>query len=305
MRPKYGILDVAMNWEQLQTFHALLVQGSITKAAKVLSVHPTTITRRIAELEKFVGARLLKRKNNAYMPTMDGDKVLKIAGNMAEQARHFQQLQQGLNNEVSGTVRITTIESFIINCLLPHMPALRKKYPGLNLEFISSDLNLSFSRRETDLAIRFTKPNLMNIVSRKLGDVGFALYGNDNSNIDCTNLIDKEVDWVCYDDEFLFLPEAKWLLKNMRKTEPVIKSSNAGVLKRAIQVGLGVGVLPCYRGDSETELSRVSGPEPVVFREAWLLMHDDYRSNVRTRTVVNWIKEIFKLDSKLISGRSS
>ena len=292
-----------MNWEQLHTFHTLLAQGSITKTAKVLSVHPTTVTRRIAELEKFVGVRLLKRKNNSYMPTGDGDKALEIAHKMAEQVRIFQQFQEQLSDEICGTVRITTIESFVINCLLPHMPALRKKYPQLNLEFISSDLNLSFTRRETDLAIRFSKPSLMNTVSKKLGDVGFALYANRNSQQDWSGYSSDEIDWVSYDDEYLFLPEAKWLAKTMKKTKPIIKSTNAGVLKKAIQVGLGVGILPCYRGDSESALVRISGPEAVVSREAWLLMHDDYRSNPTTGCVIQWIADIFNAEQKLISGQ--
>lgn len=279
-----------------------MTQGSITKTAKALSVHPTTVTRRIAELEKFVGARLLKRINNSYKPTVHGDKALEIARKMAEQVRNFQRLQEQISDEICGTIRITAIESFVINCLLPHMPDLRKKYPQLNLEFISSDFNLSFTHRETDLAIRFSKPALINTVSRKLGEVGFALYANRDRQQDWSEISSEEIDWVGYDDEFQNLPEARWLADAMKKPVPVIKSTNAGVLKTAIRVGLGVGVLPCYRGDFDNGLRRISGSRPVVRREAWLLMHDDYRSNSTTGCVIDWITNIFETDQKQIAG---
>ena len=292
-----------MNWEKLQTFHTLATQGSIVKSAKILSVHPTTVSRRMVEIEKYIGARLIKRKGNQYITTNEGQKVFQIAENMAHQFNSLKQYKQSLNKEISGTVRITTIESFVVNCLLPRMPQLHKQYSQLNLEFISSDLNLSFSKRETDLAIRFSKPSLVNIVHRKLGAVGFALYANSESRIKPTDLSTDEINWVTYDEDYQSLPEARWLAGKMKKAEPIIKSSNAGILKKAIDVGLGVGILPCYRGDKDESLMRISGPEPIVQREAWLLMHDDYRNHPRTLCVINWISKIFNEDKNSISGK--
>ncbi len=292
-----------MNWEQLQTFHTVIIQGSIIKTAKVLSIHPTTVSRRIAEIEKRIGTRLLKREGNTYVATTDGQRVFEMADEMAKQVHFFEQFQESLNDEIMGTVRITAIESLVVNCLLPRMPELRKQHPRLNLEFISSDLNLSFKRRETDLAIRLSKPSLMNIISKKLGDVGFALYASASPKKDWSKVSYQDMDWVGYEDEYLFLSEAKWLAQKMKKSEPIIKSSNAGILKKAIKVGLGIGVLPCYRGDDDKSLVRISGPQPIVTREAWLLTHNDYRSHPKTCWVIDWITDIFKSDQKRISGQ--
>lgn len=293
-----------MKWEQLQTYYVLISQGSITRAARFLNVHPTTVSRHIAELEKQIGARLLKKKDGRYISTTDGENIFERASQMARQAWQIEKFSEKQSEEISGTVRITSIESFVSSCLLGKMRSLRKKYPALSLEFICNDQNLSFNKRETDLAIRLKKPSAMNIVVRKLGNVGFAVYGTSNSRrFRNKNLADIE-DWITYDDDYQHLPEAKWIQSKMKKTEPVIKSSDATVLISAIRSGLGVGILPCYRGDSDSTLVRIGKPRPVISREAWLLIHTDYRSNPKTCCVIDWITEVFAMDKKRISGEA-
>jgi len=292
-----------MRWEQLQTFYMLISQGSIARAAKLLNVHPTTVSRHIAELEKQIGARLLKKKDGRYISTTDGEHIFNRANQMAQEAWRIEKFSENQSEEISGTVRITSIESFVSGCLLGKMRLLRKKYPALSLEFICNDQNLSFNKRETDLAIRFKKPSAMNIVVRKLGNVGFAVYGKSSSRRFRTNNLPDIEDWITYDDDYQHLPEAKWIASKMKKTDPVIKSSNASVIIAAIRSGLGVGILPCYRGDSDSSLVRIGQSRPVISREAWLLIHTDYRSNPKTCCVIDWITEVFSREKKLISGK--
>ena len=291
-----------MRWEQLQTFYILISQGSIASAAKLLNVHPTTVSRHLAELEKQIGARLLKKKDGRYIATTDGESIYNRANQMAKEAWLIERFSENQSDEISGTVRITSIESFVSCCLVGRMRRLRKKYPALSLEFICNDENLSFNKRETDLAIRLKKPTMVNIVTRKLGNIGFALYGKSNTKrFNKPDLADIK-DWITYDDDYLHLPEAKWLSSKMKKTEPIIKSSNASVLIAAISSGLGVGVLPCYRGDTEPSLVRLGPTRPVISREAWLLIHTDYRSNPKTCCVIDWVSEVFSKDKNKISG---
>lgn len=291
-----------MKWEQLQTYYTLISLGSIPRAAKRLDIHPTTVSRHIAELEKEMGSRLLKKKGGRYLPTIDGKPVYARADMMARQAWRVQKFVENQGDEISGTVRITAIESLVSCCLVNQMPSLRKKYPALSLEYICNDQNLSFNRRETDLAIRLKKPQLVNIIKRKLGDIGFAVYAkSDTKRFRRANLADIS-DWITYDDDYQHLPEARWIQAKMNGSDPVMKSSDASVLTAAISSGLGIGILPCYRGDAEPTLSRIGPPGPVISREAWLLIHTDYHSNPKTCVVIDWLNGIFSRNKKQLSG---
>jgi len=291
-----------LNWEQIRTLYVLVNEGTIAKTAKILDVHPSTISRRIADLEKNTGARLVRKKQGVYASTSDGVDVYKKAQVMAEQAAWFERYKENSATEVTGTVRITSIESFVMCCLLPNLHKLRAEFPNLNLEFINSDLNLSFNKREMDVAIRFSKPSLMNTVSKRLGSVGFALYASTKINRSWLDFHVEEVDWISYDEDYLHLPESRWLIQKMKKQNPVITSSDAGTLRESISLGLGVGVLPCYSGDADNNLIRISGKKPVVTREAWLLAHSDYHSNPKTCRVIDWVRENFNHKATLIAG---
>ncbi len=291
-----------LNWEQIRTLYILVNEGTIAKTAKILDVHPSTISRRMAELEKNTGVRLVRKKSGMYVPTADGQDVYQKSRMMAEQAAWFERYRENSSAEVSGTVRVTSIESFVISCLLPHVLKLREQYPKLNLEFLSSDLNLSFNKREMDVAIRFSKPSLQNVVIKKLGNIGVALYASAQIDNDWSNYQSQDIDWITYEDDYQFLPEARWIAKNMKKSTPILKASDAGTLLATIKQGIGVGVLHCYTGDKDKDLIRISGKKPITSREAWLLVHADYRSNPKTCRVIEWLMDVFERDKKIIAG---
>ncbi len=291
-----------LNWEQIRTLYILVNEGTIAKTARLLDVHPSTISRRIADLEKNTGARLVTKRKGIYMPTTDGQDIYQKSRLMAEQAAWFERYRENSAKEISGTVRITSIESFVMYCLLPNVPELRQKYPKLNIEFIGSNLNLSFNKREMDVAIRFSRSSLVNTVTRKLGEVGVALYASAHVDKDWSSYKSKEIDWVTYDEDYSHLPEAKWLAKKMKKPNPIVRASDAGTHKEAINAGLGVGMLPYYSGDRDDSLVRISGEKLLVKYEVWLLAHTDYRSNPKTCRAIEWITEIFERDKAIITG---
>ena len=52
--------------------------------------------------------------------------------------------------------------------------------------------------------------------------------------------------------------------------------------------------MPCYRGAQNQSLVKLTGENPVVTREAWLMVHNDYRDSERIQKVMDWIIDIFK-----------
>ncbi len=292
----------AMNWDHIQTLYILFRLGTLAQAARELSIDPTTVSRRLTSLEKELGARLFTREEGRYIPTDIGHSLYEKAKAMAELAQSLDHLSNVHDDQISGNVRITAVESLVMDCLVPKLPPLRERFPNLNIQFVSTDLNLSLNKRETDIAIRFAKPNLLNIVTKKLADTGFSVYVASHLDNDWTQFSNKKTDWVTYEDEYAKLPEAQWMQKKMQKKEPALKSNDAGVLKMAIKVGLGVGALPCYRGDPDPSLIRISGPTPIVNREAWLLAPANYHSNPAIRTIVGWVQELFEQEQSLLRG---
>ena len=65
-----------LDWSNLQHFLALATTDSLPKAAERLGVNRTTISRRINDLEKAVGAKLFERRGQNLVLTQAGRDVL-------------------------------------------------------------------------------------------------------------------------------------------------------------------------------------------------------------------------------------
>ncbi len=72
-------------------------------------------------------------------------------------------------------------------------------------------------------------------------------------------------------------------------TEPVVRANQLEALRRLAVDGVGRAVLPLLMGEAEPGLARVSGPEPVVSRDLWLVIHPELRKTARVSAVVDWI----------------
>ena len=60
----------------------------------------------------------------------------------------------------------------------------------------------------------------------------------------------------------------------------------------AIRAGTGRGVLPCYVGDGDPLLERLTPPIPEIAAEYWIIVHRDLRRAACVRAVIDWVKAL-------------
>ncbi len=95
---------------------------------------------------------------------------------------------------------------------MPELASLYKNYPKIHLELFDCEENVSFSRKNTDIAIRIAKPKKQqHIVSKRLTRIGFALYGS-KRHIKMNKQLQNQQDcFLAYSDEYSHLPEMRWI----------------------------------------------------------------------------------------------
>ena len=289
----------ALDWEALRYFATAARTKSLSGAARALGVEHTTVGRRLTSLERSLGAALVERGPAGLLLTRLGRRVFRSAQEMERIAATI----AGLANAERTRVRVVVPTGFTA-LLTPHLQDLSRKEPTLSLEIVSSARRADLRKGEADLALRVGPIDDEGLVARKLGDVGSALYGSRSylsrrPKVDPDDLSGHAV--IGFHRSLAEMPAARWLAERCAGATIVLRSREAVDLLTAVKSGGGLAVLPCFLGDGEPTLVRLT-PQPIATRRLSLVYRRDGRLSPELRAVVSLIVESLRAHAKQLSG---
>src|SRR6185312_1802029 len=113
----------SLDWEDVRIFVALARHGSLSAAARAISVTHATISRRIESLQEALGERLIDRRQDGYVLTPAGTRALALATDMETAAAT---LSRGSSDDgLKGLVRVSV------------PPTLGQRFPAAELAKLS------------------------------------------------------------------------------------------------------------------------------------------------------------------------
>lgn len=118
---------------ELETFIRVVEDGSLSAAARSLSMTPSAVSKIVSRLEARLNTRLLNRTSRVLTVTTDGASFYE-AGLRAIEA--MEDADTAVSSEPRGTLKIQSLPSFGMYQLAPLVPALLRRYPELKLEFL-------------------------------------------------------------------------------------------------------------------------------------------------------------------------
>ncbi len=293
------------DWNDLRIFLAVARKGNLSVAAKDLSISQPTVGRRLQKLEQSLSARLFERLPNGFVPTAAGVELLPLAEEMEQTANAVSRRQASFADQVSGTVRISAYE-IMAQYLISRLPLLRQQLPEVELEFSVAHTAANLSRREADLLVRECMPDSPGLITRKLGSFAYAIYGSHTYLQSHPEAFGDErylmCDWIGTDDDHIYFAGQRWLRDRLGQRLPVVRSNNGVVLHESVRTGSGLGVLPCFAGDTDPALQRVTPPIEDINSTFYLLVHDDLRRSPAVRAVMDSLVELFRNESAILLG---
>jgi DNA-binding transcriptional LysR family regulator len=138
----------------LRYFSKVVETGSFTRAAAVFSVAPSSLSRRIADLEKSLGANLLKRSTRVVQVTEIGQLYFRQVQDILYQLEQSDETVRSYQAKPMGQLRISSMVGFGERLLLPLMNEFKALYPDIILDISLSDEISTLGRDDVDLAIR-------------------------------------------------------------------------------------------------------------------------------------------------------
>lgn len=294
-----------MNWDDLQHFLAVARTGSLSGAARVLRVNHATVLRRVRNLEDGLQARLFDRLPNGYALTPNGEEMVPHAERVEHEVLAVNRRLAGRDVGVSGSVRVTTVDTFADLIVGPALGSLAANYPGLSLELAIFDRWANLSRREADIALRPSNDPGDTMVGRKLAVLRFALYVSKEQTQN-----QMPIDWegrriIAGDDVLLTLASDRWFRQHASAAHIAVKTTSFLTQASACAAGAGIACLPCYVGGGHAALKRLGEPIPGLGTDIWLLTHPDIRTVPRIRAAMEWLSTVVQEYRPLIEGAES
>lgn len=279
-----------LRWDHFRTLLAIARAGTLSGAGRRLGIDQTTAARQLAAMEERAGAALFDRASGMLRPNALGQRLIDHAAGMEREAEAARRAVRAANDPdreaPAGTVRLTAVAFLIHHWIVPALPDFAERYPRVTLALLPESRNLSFSRRETDLALRLGRPEgEAGPITRRVGQIGFSVCGPAEPG-------PLPLPWIGYDAGARHLPQAEWIAAQSGGPPAPLQVADVETAQAAVRAGLGRTLLPAALAADDPAI-RVESEGPVLGREVWLMVQPDLRRTPAVQVVRDWLTGLF------------
>jgi DNA-binding transcriptional LysR family regulator len=276
-----------IGWELYRSFLSVLIEGSLSGAARALGVAQPTVGRHVAVLEKSLGLALFTRSQIGLMPTEAALSLRSYAEAMQSTAAALERAAASQGTGVRGTVRVTASDVIGVEVLPPIIASLRDEHPDLVLELVLTDRMQDLLRREADVAVRMARPRQELLVARRVGQIELGLHahqrylsrhGAPNTMADLANHA-----LIGFDQTTAFIRSAGKGLSDWRREAFAMRTDNNLAQLALIRSGAGIGVCQAAIARRDDSIVRLFARHFSLQMETWITMHEDLRNSPRCR----------------------
>ena len=158
-----------LDLNDIVVFARVVEAGSFTAAARLLAMPKTTVSRRIAALEREVGVRLLQRTTRSLNMTDAGRLYYEQSSQALRTIEEANLRLAETRAEPSGTIRISAPVGFSGHFLIGAVVDFLAMYPKTKVELRLTDDRLNLVEDGIDLAFRTGSLQDSTLIARKLG----------------------------------------------------------------------------------------------------------------------------------------
>lgn len=291
-----------MDWEDLKVFLAIANGRGLKKAALKLGLHHTTCARRLTNLEADLGTTLFDRLPSGYALTEAGNKLLRSSALIQDEINGIELDLMGKDIRLEGPIKLSMPNGFATHLLIPSVLEFMKQFPlvhvQINMTYAFSDLD----KREADIAIRHVDEPPMSLAGKKVGRLFRSAYASKTylQNHDPVSN-PQDCHWLGWGDASGHL---SWAQKKKFPVIPVRGDIYSDVLQMsAAQAHMGITSLPCFLGDSASDLERIPTAEAEFTDTLWVLAHRNMISNARVQALMNHLVVTFAALKPKLEGR--
>lgn len=281
-----------LSWDDLRLFLDVARLGGLSAATATTGVSAATLGRRIAVLEKQIGEPLFHRAHTGYTLTAAGDELLRRAEEV-EAAMHA--IHRWRDGEIGDRIVRISAGTWTTDFLARHIAELWDVSDPFRIEFVTAYEKIDIGRRNADIGVRSDRPTEANLAGRLIGRVAHALYGGEFRSGIAEGL------FVAQTGEGAAIQSSRWMMAH-HGDRIAARANSAFAVRELAAAGAGLVVLPCFVGDSDPRLVRVTRRITELETDQWLVCHEEERHSREIRIVLERMAKLLRRHAKLFAG---
>lgn len=240
-------------FENMETFIKVVESGSISGAAERLDVAKSAVSRRLKELEEYLGVQLFHRTTRRLNLTDTGRTFYHQSVRILEDLLEAELATSQAHAELQGSLRVALPLSFGTTHLGPAIIDFLQQHPNIEFDLDFNDREVDIIQEGFDLAIRIARLPDSSLIARKLAPIQQVIcaspgyleqYGTPGSPYELRehqclvyNLLHEPETWT-------FTDNSKQAIKV--KIKPRIRASVGEYLRDAAVNGQGIVYIPAF-----------------------------------------------------------
>jgi DNA-binding transcriptional LysR family regulator len=229
-------------------FVRVVETGSFARAAERMGLSKPVVSRRVARLEKRLGARLLTRTARGAQPTGVGQAYYERASAILADLEAAQEVVAEAVTQVAGPIRLSAPLSFGTAHLAPALADFARLHPAVELDIEFEDSTVDLAGGGYDLAVRIGRLADSSLVARRIAPVRKHAVASPDYLAE-RGRPERPADLVGHDimvygnEQWRFRAGERW---ETVRVAPRMRSNNGEMLLAAAEAGLGACLLPSF-----------------------------------------------------------
>jgi DNA-binding transcriptional LysR family regulator len=238
--------------ERMAIFARVVEEKSFSAAARRLNLSKSIVSKRVTELERSIGARLLNRTTRALSVTEVGSVFYEHCARILEELAEAKLAVGRLQTAPRGVLRVSAPVAFGRLHVASALPEFLTAHPELRIDMVTTDRFVDLAEEGYDVVVRIVGEPSPNVVARKLAPVNrricatpdyFKQHGVPKTprDLEAHNCLTYTY----------FNPQDPWRLRGPEGDISVRASGNLRLndddaLSEAVLHGLGIALLPTF-----------------------------------------------------------
>lgn len=286
----------------VRVFLEVATSGSFSEAARRLKMPKSSVTRQIERLEGMIGGQLFRRTPRTVAITPAGHEFLPHARRLLDDAIEAQNLLRAKTIGASGLLTVSATGTIGRRFLVPQLPAFQARHPHVQLAIwlTPARIEVGSGEGQVDIAVRLRASGGPDLVTRKLGEVGFWVVAAPSYVAERGMPLDPGA--LCGHAMIELGPPNKAHQVELRRGKetvpvryrPVLQIDDPEAVALAAEAGVGVAVVPGFVAAPAAAAGRLvrllpdwaPAPSPIN-----LLYRADIAPQTRVRAYVDFLVE--------------